>query len=391
MSHPASRSLEWAAYLKAFWPKAQRVDAKEKWRICIGAFLGIFISGLGAYYLSHALLGLDGVRMAWLVAPLGASAVLVFAVPSSPLAQPWSVIGGNTLSALVGIACVRWVPDPMVGAAIAVAGAIGLMFALRCLHPPGGASALLMMLAGVDQFAYAFTPVFVDSLLLVLAGLVYNNLSGRPWPHALAAVPEQPSPSSRFTQADLDAALLRYNQVVDMSEDDLTQLLRQAEANAYQRNLGEWLCCDIMTPEPHLAPASMSLQQAWALMRSHRIKALPVVDQNQRLAGIVTTADFMQQMDLNAHEGIAWQLRALLRGVGQIGTCGRKPHTVADIMSREVQTAQPDQALVDAIPIFTLHQHRHLPIVDADGHVLGMLTQSDLVKALYRASANPMA
>lgn len=386
MSNGASPHISLRAFLKAFWPKAQRIDAKEKWRICIGAFLGIFIAGLGAYHVSHNLLGLDGLSMAWLIAPLGASAVLVFAVPSSPLAQPWSVIGGNTLSALVGIACVRWVPDPMVGAAIAVAGAIALMFALRCLHPPGGASALLMMLAGVDQFNYAFTPVFVDSLLLVLAGLVYNNLSGRPWPHALGASPEPPSASIRFTQADLDAALLRYNQVVDMNEDDLTSLLRQAEAHAYQRNMGELRCSDIMTAEPYQVPEKLPLHQAWALMRQHRIKALPVVDHQQRLVGIVTTADFMQQIDLDAHEGIAWRLRGLLRGVR-----GRKPQTVGQIMSRQVLTARPEQALVDAIPIFTQHQHRHMPIVDEQQRVLGILTQSDLIKALYRACAVPVA
>ncbi|MDH5855964.1 HPP family protein [Lampropedia aestuarii] len=372
--------------MNAFWPKAQRVDAKEKWRICIGAFLGICIAGLGAYHLSHNVLGLDGQSMAWLIAPLGASAVLVFAVPSSPLAQPWSVIGGNTLSALVGIACVRWVPDPMLGAAIAVAGAIALMFALRCLHPPGGASALLMLLAGVDQFSYAFTPVFVDSLLLVLAGLVYNNLSGRPWPQALGASPEPASASARFTQADLDAALLRYNQVVDMNEDDLTRLLRQAEANAYQRNMGELRCADIMTAEPHQVPENLPLHQAWALMRQHSIKALPVVDQQQCLVGIVTTADFMKQIDLDAHEGIAWRLRSLLRGMR-----GRKPQTVGEIMSRQVLTARPEQALVDAIPIFTQHQHRHLPIIDEQQHVLGILTQSDLINALYRACAVPTA
>ncbi|THT98439.1 HPP family protein [Lampropedia puyangensis] len=383
MISATSRSATWAAFIKAFWPQTQRVDAREKWRICIGAFFGIFIAGMGAYHFSHDLLGMGGVRMAWLIAPLGASAVLVFAVPSSPLAQPWSVIGGNTLSALVGIACLRWLPDPMIAAAMAVAGAIALMFALRCLHPPGGASALLMVLAGVDQFAYALTPVFVDSLLLVLSGLVYNNLSGRPWPHALGAAAPQPALSSRFSQADLDAALLRYNQVVDMNADDLADILRQAEANAYQRTLGEWSCADVMTTEPHLVPETMPLHKAWGVMRGFRIKALPVLDGQQRLVGIVTTADFMKQIDLDAHEGVAWRLRSLLRR----GIRGRNPKTVGDIMSKNVQTAQQDQPLVDAIPIFTAHNHRHMPIVDGEGRVVGMLTQSDLVKALHQTCA----
>jgi hypothetical protein len=63
------------------------------------------------------MIDLPALDAAWLVAPLGASAVLVFAVPSSPLAQPWSVIGGNTLSALVGAACAHFIHDPAWAAA----------------------------------------------------------------------------------------------------------------------------------------------------------------------------------------------------------------------------------------------------------------------------------
>ncbi|WP_287815409.1 HPP family protein, partial [Pseudomonas sp.] len=135
-----------------------------------------------------------------LVAPLGASAVLVFALPSSPLAQPWSVVGGNTLSALIGIACALWIPEANLAAAVAVALAIAAMFTLRCLHPPGGASALLMVLIGAQDFSYAWSPVALDSLLLVSAGLLYNNLTRRPWPHVPR--PAEPSGETRLQRAD---------------------------------------------------------------------------------------------------------------------------------------------------------------------------------------------
>jgi len=70
---------------------------------------------------------------------MGASSVLLFAVPASPLAQPWSIVGGNFVSALVGIGCAHWIPDPALAATLAVGLAIIAMFQLRCLHPPGGA------------------------------------------------------------------------------------------------------------------------------------------------------------------------------------------------------------------------------------------------------------
>ena len=100
--------------------------------------------------------------------------MLVFALPASPLAQPWPVIGGNTTAALVALACVNWLPDGIWLDAFATALAIGAMFSLRCLHPPGGAVALLTVLTHTTQFSFAFFPTMVNSLLLVLAGVVYN-------------------------------------------------------------------------------------------------------------------------------------------------------------------------------------------------------------------------
>ena len=86
----------------------------------------------------HVLLG-SAANIPLLVAPMGASAVLLFAVPASPLAQPWSIIGGNLVSATVGVACASWIADPVGAGALAVALAICAMFALRCVHPPSGA------------------------------------------------------------------------------------------------------------------------------------------------------------------------------------------------------------------------------------------------------------
>ena len=79
---------------------------------------------------------------------MGASALLLFAIPSSPLAQPWSIVGGNTVSALIGLLVSRYVPEPAVAAGCAVAFAIAAMSLLRCLHPPGGAAALTAALGG---------------------------------------------------------------------------------------------------------------------------------------------------------------------------------------------------------------------------------------------------
>ena len=88
-----------------------------------------------------------------------------------PMAQPWAVVAGNALSMLVGIGCVHAFGASPWAAALAVGLAIALMFALRCLHPPGGASALLAVLSGVHDPAFVLFPVFTNAVLLVLGGV----------------------------------------------------------------------------------------------------------------------------------------------------------------------------------------------------------------------------
>lgn len=366
-------------WLRTFWPAPILVDSRERWRAFVGAGIGILFAALLSYAVADPAEG-----TLWLVAPLGASAVLVFAVPASPLAQPWSVVGGNTISALVGICCVLLFDDPVIAASVAVGLAIALMFPLRCLHPPGGASALFAVLSQQDHFDFALFPVLFNSVALVLAGIAYNSLTGRRYPHVQLLPPGPASAaSSRFTSADLDAALAHYNQVLDVSRDDLEALLHHAELAAYHRNLGELSCADIMSGDPLAVEYGTSLQDAWKLMRTRRVKALPVIDRARRIIGIITIADFMRHADLDAHEGIGSRLRSLVKLTGL--THSDKPEVVGQIMTRQVRVSSHDRPVMELVPVFSESGHHHIPIIDDDNRLVGMITQSDLVRALYRA------
>lgn len=368
-------------WLPALWPGPVRVDGRERLRAFAGAAVGVLVAGIVSRWLAGA-----GSLSPWLVAPIGASAVLVFAVPASPLAQPWPVIGGNTVSALIGTACVLAIPDPAIAGALAVGLAIAVMFQLRCLHPPGGASALLVVLTHTADAQFSVFPVLANSALLVFAGMAYNSLTGRAYPHRPTAAPAGPVPAgSRFGAADIDAALARYNQVLDISRGDLEMLLHDAEANAYRRNLGALRCGDVMTRPPVAVEFGTSLDEAWTLMRQRRIKALPVVDRARRILGIVTVADFMRHADLDRHEGIGERLRALMRRLGT--THSDRPEVVGQIMTRQVRVASADRTLVDLVPLFSEGGHHHIPIIDAEQRLVGMITQSDLVGALFSAAA----
>ncbi len=378
MSVAPSLSHRVLALLNALRPAPLAVNARERLRVVVGAGAGLLLAGL----LSPVLMGPG---LPWLVAPLGASAVLVFGVPASPLAQPWAVVGGNTVSALVGIACLQWLPlPPLALAAVAVALAIGAMFALRCLHPPGGAAGLLMVLGGTHDWLFALQPVALNSLLLVLAGMAYNSLTGRRYPHAQQAHAPVPQGASvappRFGDAELDAVLARYNQVLDVPRDDLADLLHEAELLSYHNRLGGLRCADIMCSPVITVEFGTPLAEAWALLQRHHIKALPVVDRVQRIIGIVTRADFMRAAEADRREGWVSRLQSLLRPSPT--THSSKPEVVGQIMSRQVRVASAERPIAELVPLFSDTGHHHIPIVGEQARLVGILTQSDLVKAL---------
>ncbi|MBN9408643.1 MAG: HPP family protein [Burkholderiales bacterium] len=361
----------WRRALALLRPAVLHVSAREQWRAALGAGLGILIAALAG----RAWAG-GGAATLWLAAPMGAAAVLVFAVPSSPLAQPWAVIGGNTLSALAGVLCAHWIRDAALAAAAGVTLAIVVMFALRCLHPPGGATALVAATTSATP-GFALFPVLPEAVLLVFSGMLYHRLTGRAYPHAQRTMP--PAAGARFTERDLDQALAHYNQVLDISRDDLAELLHHAEAAAYQRTFGELRCSDIMSAPVHTVRAATALGEAWTFMRGRRIKALPVVDEQQHLLGIVTLADFMRHAEPGATEGMGRRLRGMLRA-------GR-PETVGHIMTREVRVASAGRRVSELVPLFSHDGHHHVPIVTEGSRLVGIITQSDLVRALHRSAA----
>ncbi len=150
----------------------------ERLRSVFGAFVGLTLVLLVAQYLKE----LTGINE-WLIASLGASALLVFALPQSPMAQPWAVIAGNTFSALVGITINHLITEQIIALPLAAAISILGMFILRCLHPPAAAVALIAVLGNVLHYRYAFFPVMVDSVLLIVAGAIYSNLTGKSYPN----------------------------------------------------------------------------------------------------------------------------------------------------------------------------------------------------------------
>jgi CBS domain-containing membrane protein len=231
---------------------------------------------------------------------MGASAVLLLAVPASPLAQPWPIIGGNTISALVGISVGQLVHEPMAATGVAVSLAIVAMSMTRCLHPPGGAAALTAIIGGPSVaaagFTFALVPVCLNSILLVLLGLVFHKFSPHSYPHVPAIGPADtthgaadlaPQYRAGFQVSDIDAALEDSGETFDIDKEDLDGLLLQAESRALTRSLSDLSCGDVMSRDIVSVDSTASIQTAHSLLLDHGMSTLPVTDPFGRLIGTV--------------------------------------------------------------------------------------------------------
>ena len=223
---------------RIFVPLLAGASLRDRVIASVGAVLGIGFVGLTCVALFPS-------SIPWIVAPMGASAVLLFAVPASPLAQPWSIAGGNVISAFVGAVVAQVIPDPAIAAAVAVALAILIMSLLRCLHPPGGAAALSAVLGGYALFSAHvlefLTVVLVNSLLLVAIGWIFHRFSGHSYPHRPQPVDGKalsPAPASGLLMDDIDKALDDLGETFDISREDLALLLERADSHAAERSGG---------------------------------------------------------------------------------------------------------------------------------------------------------
>ena len=352
------------ARLAAAWARPNPVRFADVWRAGLGSLAGVAITAVVARLASGGDLALGPL----LVGPIGASAVLLFAVPASPLAQPRSVLGGNILSALVGVTCALLIPEPTLAAVLAVSLSIVLMSLLGCLHPPGGAMALTAVIGGpaVSSLGYGFVlvPVALCSLLMVLAAIGINRLMGRSYPHRVAA-PASPhatkdaAPQSRvgYTSQDLDDALAQYGELLDVSREDLDALFRQVELKAHKRLHSAILCGEIMSRDVITVDVHQSAESALAFLQSHDLRTAPVIDAQGRVVGMVRRAELLAARS-------------------------RSVETALDPFVHRVRERTPVEAL---LPLLSSGAAHEALVVDEDRVLIGIITQTDLIAVLYRA------
>lgn len=337
-----------------------RYSTSELARGAAGALLGIAVAGATA----RAVPG-GPEMLPFIVAPMGACAVLLFAVPASPLAQPWPVVGGNLISTAVGLVAHWLIDDVLIAAAVGVGAAIGVMMLLNCLHPPGGACALLAATATpaiADQGPlFVFTPVAVNTLALLVIAIAVNNLTGRRYPHR----PPAPAPATAaselgITTPDVEEAMKRLADRLDVLPADIVAIVRDAETHALDRQLGSIPVSRIMNTDVAVAHPFESIYRARALIVQRQVKTLPVIDSERRVIGVLSIIDLFTR-DLVELE------------------------TVDSIMRPEVTTILESTPVADLVPMMTTEGYKNVPVVDDDGRLVGMITRGELIAVLHRA------
>jgi len=338
-----------------------RYRPAELGRGAIGALIGILVAGGVARVLPGG-----SEALPYLVAPMGASAVLLFAVPASPLAQPWPLVGGNLVSTAIGLAAAWLFDDALVAAGVGVGAAIGAMMLLNCLHPPGGACALVAATAAPavqDQgLALVGMPVAINTLALLAIAVAVNNLTGRRYPHRPAEPVRRPgAPEPLGVQAsDVEQAMARLDQGLDITPGDVVALLRDAETHALDRRLGSLPVSRVMEREVATVLPFESIYRARTLIAQRGVKALPVIDGARRVVGIVSILDLFTRDIVELEE-------------------------VATMMTTEVVTMRSDAPVAELVSLMTELGYRHVPVVDEEQRLVGIVTRTELIEVLNRA------
>lgn len=346
--------------LRRFGPAMAAPTGPEALRAALGAGLGLLLCEAILWLLT------PGARpgQMLLIAPFGASAFLIFVVPNSPLAQPWSVVCGNALAAGAAIGTVALLPDPRLAAPVAVTLAILGMAVTRALHPPAGAVALATVLAagepGFPGLTFAALPVAAGSAILVAAGIVWNRATGRSYPFRQSGTASPhgraDAPSDRrlgLGPQERAALLDRLRMAPNIGVEDLGRILSAADTETAAHHLTGMTAADVMSRDLVTVSPGTGLATLAQLFRDHRFKTLPVAK-----AGI-----YRGLVDQSALLGLT------------------DPDLTAAALARTVATLPPTASAAALMDCLADGRQQAVPITDGP-RLLGLVTRSDLIALL---------
>lgn len=344
---------------RALGPAVPHPKWTEALRAAAGAGIGLALAACVLWALAPQAGTLTSHPL--IIAPFGASAFLIFAVPNSPLAQPWAVVVGNTLSALAALFALQFGLPALANAPLAVTLAILVMGAARAMHPPGGAVALFTALTAPADWSFAASPVLAGSAVLVIFGMVWAHSTGRSYPF------RQPAPSPHGTTDQTPARrhlpppgaladlLSRLRLEANIGVEDLTRLITAAEAEAATRPLAGLTARHLMSRDLVTVAPTASLPELAAAFHHHHFKTLPMVD----------TGHYQGLVSEEALVGVS------------------DPALMAADLAHPAPATGPETPAAELVQRLADGKEQALPIVE-NGQLVGLVTRSDLIALLAR-------
>lgn len=355
------------SWLDTVKPNFKTLPFKERALCALGALLGLIISSFVSWYV------LGGFN-AWYIAPMGASSVLLFAVPASPLAQPWNVVIGNTIAGVVGVSCALLISEPTLAFSLAVALTIFLMMSTDSLHPPSGAVAITAVMGGesIHQLGYHFVlyPVFLNSFLLLAVAIIFNQMLGKQYPQNMQIINKRskdPTPTQKVTiqPQDIKETLAEQTQLLDISEYDLQKIILDAQEKANSRQVGSYLCQDIMTKDVITLNVEESIQHALDKFKQVNLMSLPVVNANHELVGTLALYEVVDWFKGTTNPYNSWE------------------YQVGNIMNHQVVTVIATQDIQVLTPYFVERSFNYIPVVDGK-RLIGIISRADMIAAMQQ-------
>lgn len=315
-----------------------------------------------------------------LLASMGATAVLLFATLHSTLVQPYAILGGHVVSALIGIAAQRFVPAPY-AAAVAVGLAITLMHLFHCLHPPGGATALYAVTGGPEiwdlGYGYVLTPVAVNAGLMLLMGLILNNLRapGKLYPvipsPADSTAPGVTKDTHRVTPDDIKEAVTESATYIDVTEEDLLTLYQAAESNLFNRLLSSRSVESLNYGQTSTLRKNAPLADVLKALAISETGCVIILTPDRQVEGIITGVDISRALSHHALPNgnpISWDG----------STTSSVAVTAEDLMTSPVQTISKKDRMDAAATLLKSGDIHHVPVVDERQLFLGVITHTDI-------------
>lgn len=385
MTKPAGTMLHRIAL--ALGPAIAPGSPREALRAGIGALVGLGISGLLLLSPSADLrLGL------YMIAPFGATSVLVFAVPNSPLAQPWSAVIGNGAAAAIGVLACLLVPDPGWRIALAVGATIAAMVPLRAVHPPAGAVAMTAAMnpEAVRELGFRFVlaPVMAGTLALVVIAMLYARATGRrypfrhfedPGPHGTADHPAMERLG--LSEAELTEILQRYRQSLNLGVEDLARLIGAAELQAASHQAGPLTVAEVMSRDLVTVGPQTRLSVVADIFREHNFTSIPVVENGDQFRGVIFQIHLIRRAREDAFRRNRRLLSAMADLLGRSGPAAR----AGQIMQTDPPHVAPDSPIATLLPMLASGDCHAVPVLDG-ARIVGIVTQTDLISALARQS-----